>query len=169
MSSTARQEFTGVWQRVTAALRRPLVTLVGRLSAPRRSRLQHVIESQIVPRLVLADGLAGRHGFAPHGEAWEPTRDDVEELTRLLLEHDSGVAIAYVGVLAAKGAPATSLWLGLLAPTARQLSSLSADGELEPARVVRAQARLREVLQAVDREPSSGFGGNAVVEPSAGA
>jgi hypothetical protein len=145
-----------------------MAAIIGRRPSQQGSDLQHLIESQIVPRLVIADGLPGDSRDGRLGAAWEPTGDDVEEFARLLLEHDAGVASAYLGVLRSKGARAESLWLGLLAPTARHLSHLSTHGDLEPTRAMRAQERLREVIAAVERRPGADFDGGAFAESSGG-
>ncbi len=158
----------GLWRRLAAALRHPVATFTGRQAPRYGADLQHLIESQIVPRLVIADGLPGGGPDSYARAVWEPTHDDVEEFARLLLEHDAGVATAYVGVLSSKGAPAESLWLGLLAPTARYLSHLSTHGDVEPARVMRAQERLREVIAVVEGRPASKFGNGTFAEPSGG-
>jgi hypothetical protein len=168
MSSTGYREASGVWRRVAVLLRRAGGSLAGRLAPGRAASLQHVIESQIVPRLVIADCLPGAAGAHPDG-SWDPTPDDVAEFSRLLLEHDAGVALAYVEVLFSKGASERSVWLGLLASTARHLGALSASGALDPGRVMVAQNRLREVLCAVDERRGPRCAGTALAEPSGSA
>jgi len=168
MSSTGYGELAGFWRRTASLLRRAGDLLARRTSGPRVTKLQHVIESQIVPRLVIADGAPDASGRRLRA-SWEPTADDVGEFTRLLLEHDAGVALAYVDVLFSKGASAESVCLGLLASAARRLGSLSANGEVAASRVMTAQDRLREVLRAVERGRAPGYAGDALAEPSGGA
>lgn len=165
MSTTKPSPSAGVFRRLAAALSRPVQALTGRRRAGHGAELQHLIESQIVPRLVIADGLAGNGGAEHPHAAWEPTTDDVEEFARLLVEHDAGVAVAYVGVLTSKGARAESLWLGLLAPAARHLNQLSSDGTVDATDVMRAQERLREVIATLEQPLHSTFSSSAFAGP----
>jgi hypothetical protein len=97
---------------------------------------------------VIATGSQSVHGHAAaHGD---PTPDNVVELARLLIEHDPSVAGEYLQVMRTQGASVESLWMQLVAPTARHLHQLASAGKIDPKRIARAQQSLHLLLEDLE-------------------
>ncbi|MBS0374646.1 MAG: hypothetical protein JSR73_08675 [Proteobacteria bacterium] len=134
---------------------RRIARAVSNLFRLRAGPIQDVIESQIVPRLLIADSMSAP-GLAGGG-SWEPCDADVAELTRLLLEHDARVAGEYIDVLRAKGVTEAAVWLELVAPTARRLGDLASQPRADAARLERAQRELRALVGQLERARPPSF------------
>jgi hypothetical protein len=124
---------------------RAIASRLGLRSGP----IQEIIESQIVPRLLIADAISGPASGAT--VTWAPTAEDAAELARLLIEHDARVAREYIGVLRAKGVTEAAVWLQLIAPTARHLGDLAQQPHADAARFERAQRELRALVTELER------------------
>jgi methanogenic corrinoid protein MtbC1 len=84
--------------------------------------LKRVIETEVIPRLVLAQralGVATQEGAAPHPAA--PTEGDVEAFTALARLGNTDNALTFIEAFCARGLPLSQVYLGLLAPAARVL------------------------------------------------
>jgi methanogenic corrinoid protein MtbC1 len=90
----------------------------------RLARIANTIESEIVPRLVLAH--RGAPGMAKGAARDGPTADaeQVARFANLILERDVGDALASIEELRARGVSLESVYLDLLAPAARHLGEL---------------------------------------------
>lgn len=86
-----------------------------------KAALEQTIETEIIPRLLLAHRLAAMPNAEGHVSIGE---DDVAEFTHLILEHEISVAAAYVEVLCGRGLAAERVIMDLLAPAARRLGYL---------------------------------------------
>jgi methanogenic corrinoid protein MtbC1 len=120
----------------------------GGRSPPRIATLVTTIESQIVPRLMLSRRGADEAGPA-RVDALEPR--ELDELTKLLLHHEVGVAKRYVDAVRERGVPLDSLCLGLLAPAARRLGAMWEDDTVDFATVTVGLCHLHEVLRQLGR------------------
>ena len=118
-------------------------------SAIRKARLLRTVEGEIIPRLVLA-GRAARQESAPTRKQTAPTAADVDELARLLLQHDGAVAKAYVDTVRQRGAGLEALCLELLAPAARRLGDLWDDDLCTFMQVTVGLCRLHGVLRELN-------------------
>lgn len=130
-----------------------------RTGSDRMETLASTIESEIVPRLLMAHALPGRGAeLAAAG----PTPTDVAEFTRLILQHDVEVALTYVNVIRSRGCSLENLLLDLLAPSARTLGELWNADLSDFGQVTVAIGRLQEVLFAICptyvAEPTPGAG-----------
>lgn len=98
----------------------------GGRSAGRRNGdgIARAIEGEIIPRLVLAQRAAASDAGARNARPLELDESHTEQLAELLLKHDSTVALAFVDSVRAQGATLGSVYLDLLAPTARRLGEL---------------------------------------------
>lgn len=98
----------------------------GGLSAPSNdSRLQRMVislESDIIPRLVMARGTPCR--FDGSSAPSDVSPDDVAEFVDLLLTHDETAAQAYIEAMQARGYAIEALYLDLLAPSAHLLGRM---------------------------------------------
>ncbi len=83
--------------------------------------LLETIESEVIPRLLLLHRAGAQSARAADARA---TREDVEELARLVLSSHGRVASSYVEALMQEGMALETLYLDLLAPTARELGEL---------------------------------------------
>jgi methanogenic corrinoid protein MtbC1 len=122
----------------------------------RLAQLAQTIETEIIPRLMLARRAAPA---APAARADSATlgTDEVAELARLVLAHDAVVAAAYVEAMRTQGATLESLYLELLAPAARRLGELWEADLCDFSEVTLGLGRLQQVL----RELGPAFRGEA--------
>lgn len=93
-------------------------------SGDRLTHLVRTLEIDIIPRLVLARRAAPGAPAAPTALGRLPNAADVADFTRLILGHDVAVAASYVEALRARGTALETVFLELLAPSARRLGEL---------------------------------------------
>jgi methanogenic corrinoid protein MtbC1 len=113
---------------------------------PRWERLSRAIDNDIIPRLLLArraERETTRKGV--RGQAL-PTQHDVVELAGLVLTRDVEVARGFVERMQARGTPVETLYLDLLAPTARRLGELWDNDACDFTEVTMGLGRLQQVL-----------------------
>jgi len=131
--------------------------------AVRMSQLARTIEREIIPRLMLA------HRVVPEPllrtqETGEPvTPDDVRKFAKLVLSHGEEEAFAAIRIFRARDVPVESLYLDLLAPTARYLGELWEEDLCNFTDVTVGLGRLQRVL----RELSPALG-RSVEHPTQG-
>lgn len=124
------------------------------------AKLARTIEAEIIPRLMLAH----RAPDAPDLPALadpDPSPAEVADFAEIVLEHDVAVASAYVEVMRGRGLSLETLFLHLLAPTARLLGDLWKEDVLTFTDVTVGLARLQHLL----RELSSPFENEAEHAP----
>lgn len=145
----------------------------GRLeqSSSQIARLTRTIEAEVIPRLMIAHKTKGE-GCA---EAFDPTpsADEIAEFARIILQHDLAVATSYVDLLRANGASLESLFLNLLAPTARLLGELWTQDILSFGEVTIGLSRMQQVLRSLstpyENELQPAFNGfRALLVPTPG-
>src|SRR5262249_26969080 len=88
------------------------------------SRLVRASEGGIVPRLLLPQRAAAGNRGAASARGRVPGSEEIAELASLILVHDAAIACSYVASLRERGVPVESIYLDLLAPTARRLGDL---------------------------------------------
>jgi methanogenic corrinoid protein MtbC1 len=118
----------------------------------RMVRLVRTIESEIVPRLVLARRASVTPEVAKTVDCKAPDAADVKELVRLLLAHDTGVASAYVDTVRHRGATMELICLQLLAPAARELGLMWEEDECDFMQVTVGLCRLHQLLRELGSE-----------------
>lgn len=118
-------------------------------SEQRKARLLKTVESEIIPRLVLA-GRAARQDVESSAFSARPTDEDVIELARLLLLHDASVALAFVDAMRQRGMGLEVICLELLAPAARHLGLLWDDDRVTFMQVTVGLCRLHGVLREIN-------------------
>lgn len=90
-----------------------------------KAALEQTIETEIIPRLLLAhSSLAPSREARLHPSQGKLRAEDVDEFTHLVLEHELAVASAYIDVLRSRGISAERVILELLAPSAQRLGVL---------------------------------------------
>jgi methanogenic corrinoid protein MtbC1 len=85
--------------------------------------LARALESEVIPRLVLARRSAGQPTYRDAGNA-APTAADIESLTQHVMQGDLAGATAQVSGLRARAMPLERIYLEVLAPVARHLGDL---------------------------------------------
>lgn len=108
-------------------------------AAPRTQQiLTQTVEQHVIPRLLLARrddaaGAASPTAAADAGAAADPSISEaqVAGLVALVLARDEAASLAYVEALHTDGIPAETLYLDLLAPTARQLGQMWVDDDCD--------------------------------------
>ena len=115
-------------------------------SDPRWDRLGHTIDTEIIPRLILARRAARETARTAGDGELLPSQYDVVELAGLVLTRDVEVARDFVTRLQARGTPVETLYLDLLAPTARRLGELWESDACDFSEVTVGLGRLQQVL-----------------------
>jgi methanogenic corrinoid protein MtbC1 len=84
--------------------------------------LKRVIETEVIPRLVLAQrALGATMPETPASHPAAPTEGDVEAFTALARLGNAENALTFIDAFCARGLPLAQVYLGLLAPAARIL------------------------------------------------
>lgn len=115
-------------------------------------QLRKTIESEIVPRLVMAH----RPANAPCGPATSARiaieSDTVEQFAALIVEHELEVLRAYVHALCEEGQSLQSVFLELFVPVARHLGEEWKQDTRDFAEVTLGLSRLQQLLQEFGRQ-----------------
>ncbi len=115
-------------------------------------QLRKTIESEIVPRLVMAHRAAG----APQGPATSVRiaieTDTVEQFAALIVEHELEVLRAYVHALCEEGQSLQSVFLELFVPAARHLGEEWKQDTRDFSEVTLGLSRLQQLLQEFGRQ-----------------
>lgn len=127
----------------------------------RLARLSRTIETEIVPRLVLARAIAPQLrlrgaalGYSAAGlGSWDPSPEAVSEFTEVVLVSDEAAAYSFVEMQRGRGASLETLYIDLLSPTARRLGDMWEEDRIDFTQVTVGLWRLHQVL----REFSSAF------------
>lgn len=129
---------------------------------PAFAGLVRTIETEIIPRLMLAHrGVPDARPAAGEGSV-VPGAADVVELTRLILAHDAEVATSFAITLREQGSAVEALYLDLLAPSARRLGEMWDDDLCSLGDVTVGLWRLQQVAHALrgnypdEEEPAGG-------------
>jgi methanogenic corrinoid protein MtbC1 len=126
----------------------------------RWDRLTRAIDNDIIPRLLLARRAERETTRKGGGGQPLPNQHDVVELAGLVLTRDVEVARGFVERMQARGTPVETLYLDLLAPTARRLGELWESDACDFTEVTMGLGRLQQVLH----EMSAAF--RAEAEPN---
>lgn len=115
-------------------------------------QLLRTIEGEIIPRLMLAHRTAHETTVSPVVCDRGLGVEEVAEFTGLVLRHDILVASSYLEAMRTQGVPLETLFLELLAPTARRLGDLWNTDLCSFAEVTLGLGRLQQLLR--DLTPS---------------
>jgi methanogenic corrinoid protein MtbC1 len=113
------------------------------------SQLFKTIETEIIPRLMLAHGPEAGCPVLPDVGSDGPDARTVAEFTRMVVEQDGEVAAAYVEALRAQGTPLETLYLKLITPAARRLGELWEADLCDFTEVTVGLWRLQQVLRGL--------------------
>ena len=112
----------------------------------RNHHLLQTIEGEIIPRLVLARRATGNAPVAPSVLGWTPGNELVAELANLVVREDVAAAATRIESLRQTGLTIETLYLELLAPTARYLGELWEADILDFMSVTLGCSRLQQLL-----------------------
>lgn len=115
--------------------------------AERLANLVRTIEGEVIPRLVLAHRNGSLPPLAFGSRPMLPDAGAVAEFAQLAIEHDATFLTTHVQHLRARGLAIESLYLNLLAPTARRLGEMWDDDLCDFATVTMALWRLQQVVR----------------------
>jgi methanogenic corrinoid protein MtbC1 len=108
--------------------------------------LAATIRNEVLPRLVLAHRAmnAPARPLQPAATIWS---DAVIELSKIVVRHDAAAAIALVEAMLLNGMSLQTVYLDVLAPTARRLGVLWTEDVFDMADVTMGLWRLKEVMR----------------------
>lgn len=109
--------------------------------------LARTVESEIIPRLMLSFQIAAENIGGSACLPRNPGAEDVAELTRLLVTHDVGVALAFVNVLLDQGVPRFAVFKSLIKPTTDLLGDFRDSDLLDMEEHMEAMLRLQDLLE----------------------
>lgn len=126
-------------------------------------QLARTIEQEIIPRLMLAHRASADTEIRSVGGSQTITTDEVAQFAKLVVSHEEDSALASIETWRARGISIESIYLDLLAPTARHLGELWNEDLCNFTDVTVGLGRLQRVL----RELSPALGRN-VEHPTMG-
>jgi methanogenic corrinoid protein MtbC1 len=120
--------------------------------SPRRRRnrvavLARTLETDIIPRLLLAYGATTTAAYIDSGPSDAPGPDDVSALTSLAMQADMAGALSYLEGLRARGMSLDRIYLDLLSPVARRLGVMWEEDECDFTTVTIGLSCLHQVVR----------------------
>ncbi|WP_224405109.1 B12-binding domain-containing protein [Afifella sp. IM 167] len=133
----------------------------GTANEPGQHRIRHVptggegwvghlvttIEGEIIPRLMLAHGSGAAERPSARSDNARLDQEEVREFARLIIGPDFSLARAYVDMARARGLGLETIFLNLMAPTARLLGELWKADDCDFTDVTIGLARLQQLLR----------------------
>jgi methanogenic corrinoid protein MtbC1 len=113
--------------------------------------LTHTIESEIIPRLILAHRNNGERRATEHLSAARVMPSDLKEFFEVILVDRVDDALSLVVALTTRGVPVESIMLDLLAPTAAKLGAMWEEDNVDFLSVTISLGRLQQVLRHISR------------------
>jgi methanogenic corrinoid protein MtbC1 len=130
------------------AARRDMTVVTTSNNGAQKSRLDLVIEAELIPRLMVA------HSVAIGAEAYQDppaatTLDDTEisDFCSLILKQDVQVAFSFIEAMQNQGMKLETIFLDLLAPAARNLGAMWEEDTVNFADVTVGLSRLQQILR----------------------
>jgi methanogenic corrinoid protein MtbC1 len=133
-----------------------------------RAMLGQTIEAEVIPRLMLAHTQFALRTVEPREpRALHIAPEDVAELARIVIEHDTEVASSYIETLRGQGVPVEAIYVDLLAPTARVLGEMWKADLCDFTDVTIGISRLQQLVHELspdfERETSQQFEGRRIL------
>lgn len=129
----------------------------------RRSALAEAIEGEIIPRLMLTHKLEGQSAERRVVRTAAISVEDVAEFSRLVLDHDVAVAHSFLSTFRDRGVEVDTIFVELLAPTARLLGEMWRADICDFTDVTVGLSRLQQLLHQF----SPGLGQTSVADVEA--
>lgn len=130
--------------------------------------LSRIIESQIIPRLMLAHRAAQGLAPLPAVDVQAPGPDEIAEFANIVVSNNVSVAAAYVEVQRANGMSLESVYIDLLSPAARHLGYLWENDLCDFTEVTAGLWRLQQLLHELSASFQEDKAGVGFAEYSAG-
>lgn len=111
------------------------------------AKLVATIETEVIPRLVLAQRGEPPVAMVRAMDGWIPGDEDVAAFAKLVMTNDARVAISYLEAMRARKTSVETLYLKLLAPTAEFLGRLWEEDLSTFAEVTLGVGRLQQALR----------------------
>ncbi len=114
--------------------------------------LAKTIETEIVPRLMLAHRAELTSHRAVTDGSLEPSEEDIKAFAAIVVRKDLESARRFVADMQERGTSIEKVFLALMAPTARYLGDLWVEDRLDFASVTLGLSRLQQLLRVLSRE-----------------
>lgn len=144
------QSYAGAARNAAPLMRETSLRMADGGSANRHNLLARAIESEVIPRLVLAQ--RSMPGLRAKGAATALLVNDVAEFAGLVLTRDQGAVDGFVSERRARGSDIESIYLDLLAPTALRFGAMWEDDRLSFADVTIGLGRLQQAMRSLSHE-----------------
>jgi len=125
-------------------------------------QLSRTIESEVIPRLMLAHRVDPGWAIEPAEEIAGASAGSIEEFARLVLQSDPGLATSYIEARRAEGVALDRIFLELMAPTARLLGEYWEQDVCDFTQVTIGLSLLQQMLRKYS--PASSVDGEANAE-----
>jgi methanogenic corrinoid protein MtbC1 len=116
-------------------------------AADRMAKLTGALESEVIPRLLLAHRATPDVRSAAAKDARAPSAADVRLLVRLVMAHDMAGASAHLAAVQARGISVEGIYLDLLAPAAREMGDLWVEDSCSFGDVTVGLCRLQQAMR----------------------
>lgn len=130
-----------------------------------RAMLGRTIESEVIPRLMMVHQNPAARDQRP--SSLHVNAEDITELARIVIEHETHVASAYIEALRNQGVPIDAVFMELLAPTARLLGEMWKNDQCCFTDVTIGMARLQQIVHELSpefqRENAQAFEGHSAL------
>lgn len=130
-----------------------------------RAMLGRTIEAEVIPRLMMVH--RGSAVSEDTSSSMHITSEDISELARIVIEHDTVVASSYIDALRNQGVPIDALFVELLAPTARLLGEMWKSDLCCFTDVTIGMARIQQIVHELspefEREAAQAFDGRRIL------
>lgn len=131
--------------------RRSWVPALPRSDADSTAQLLRTIETEIIPRLMLAHQAPPAPSLAAGEGASSDPGEDVREFARLVVTHDVAIAAQFIEALLKRGLTLESVYLELLTPAARLLGEWWKEDLRNFAQVTSGLCRMHQLLHGFSR------------------
>ncbi len=117
--------------------------------------LARAIQHEIIPRLMLAHRTPPECASLPASPRSKVTVQDVEYFSQMILSRNEALALSCIEVVRSRGATVESIYLDLLAPSARHLGQLWEDDLCDFTEVTIGLGRLQQMLHEMSPDLGS--------------
>lgn len=113
-----------------------------------KSRLDLVIEAEIIPRLMVAHSVSvGVEAYQDPPVATKLDDAEIKDFCQLILKQEVPIAFSYIEAMQSQGMKLESIFLDLLAPAARNLGAMWEEDTVNFADVTVGLSRLQQILR----------------------
>ncbi len=136
-----------------------LRSIVGRKSGSTMPGFVSLVETQIIPRLVIAHGSEAAAGLSLVGAGGSISAAEADAFAPLALDHGACALLDHVEMFLARGVSVDTIFVDLLAPAARHLGFMWEEDTADFIAVTMALWRLQEVVRELSSRVPARCGG----------